>query len=169
MKAGAPQGLEIAPAIDVGRFRSLDPPPGTFPKMLSFQKFPVHAPILDSQRPDVIVTTNDSPHTGGHDVSDSCFPIMSLSVTKINVKVRKSTDCTTACRGAIAPTSDIALRCNHSTSHVNESAGRRTALKSRQRAILVNLEDRTPHQRQYFRIFCHFEIFGCMHQMLVHV
>ena len=32
----------------------------------------------------------------------------------------------------------------------NNTRARRKALKSRQRAILVDLEGRTPHQRQYF-------------------
>ena len=41
---------------------------------------------------------------------------------------------------------------------------RRKALKSRQRAILVDLEGRTPHQRQYFRKFRLFRHHGCMHQ-----
>ena len=42
----------------------------------------------------------------------------------------------------------------------NEAWARRKALKSRQRAILVDVEARTPHQRQYFRKFWHFEIPG---------
>ena len=43
--------------------------------------------------------------------------------------------------------------CNHSTSHVNDTWARRKALKSRQRANFMNLEARTPHQRQYFGKF----------------
>ena len=42
----------------------------------------------------------------------------------------------------------------------NGTWARRKALKSRQRTILVNLDARTPHQRQYFRKFEHFKIFG---------
>ena len=40
----------------------------------------------------------------------------------------------------------------------NEAWARHKALKSRQRAILINLEAWTPHQRQYFRKFGHSEI-----------
>ena len=46
------------------------------------------------------------------------FTITSFTVTKIQVKVRKRMDRTTAFRRAIAPADDITLRCNHSTSHV---------------------------------------------------
>ena len=42
----------------------------------------------------------------------------------------------------------------------NDAWARRTALKSRQRAILVDLEGRTPHQRQYFRKFRLFDTTG---------
>ena len=42
----------------------------------------------------------------------------------------------------------------------NDTWARRKALKSRQRAILVDLEGRTPHQRQYFRKFRHFDTTG---------
>ena len=42
----------------------------------------------------------------------------------------------------------------------NDTWGRRKALKSRQRAILVDLEGRTPHQRQYFRKFRLFDTTG---------
>ena len=47
----------------------------------------------------------------------------------------------------------------------NDTWTRRKALKSRQRAILVDLEGQSPHQRQYFGKFYHFEIFGSMHQV----
>ena len=46
------------------------------------------------------------------------FTIISFTITKNQVKVRKHPDRTTAFRGAIAPADDITLRCNHSTSHV---------------------------------------------------
>ena len=42
----------------------------------------------------------------------------------------------------------------------NGAWARRKALKSRQRAILVDLEGRTPHQRQYFQKFGHFDTTG---------
>ena len=42
----------------------------------------------------------------------------------------------------------------------NDTWERRKALKSRQRAILVDLEGRTPHQRQYFRKFRIFDTTG---------
>ena len=46
------------------------------------------------------------------------FTIKSFTVTKIQVKVRKRPDRTTAFRRTIAHVDDITLRCNHSTSHV---------------------------------------------------
>ena len=42
----------------------------------------------------------------------------------------------------------------------NNTWARRKALKSRQRAILVDLEGRTLHQRQYFRKFRLFDTMG---------
>ena len=42
----------------------------------------------------------------------------------------------------------------------NNTWARRKALKTRQRAILVDLEGRPPHQRQYFRKFRHFDTTG---------
>ena len=42
----------------------------------------------------------------------------------------------------------------------NDTWARRTALKSRQRAVLVDLEGRTLHQRQYFRKFRLFDTTG---------
>ena len=68
------------------------------------------------------------------------FRLTSFPVTETKPKVRKRPDRTTAFRGAIAPVDDITLRCNHSTSHVNGTWARHKALKSRQRAILINLE-----------------------------
>ena len=46
------------------------------------------------------------------------FLISSFTVTKIQVKVRKRPDHTTAFRRAIVPVDDIILRCNHFTNHV---------------------------------------------------
>ena len=66
--------------------------------------------------------------------------ISSIPVPEIKLKSRKFIDRTTPFRGAIAPADDITLRCNHSTSHVNETWARRKALKSRQRANFMNLE-----------------------------
>ena len=48
----------------------------------------------------------------------SLFQNTIFTVTKIQVKIRKHPDRTTAFRGAIAPADDITLRCNHSTNHV---------------------------------------------------
>ena len=42
----------------------------------------------------------------------------------------------------------------------NDTWARPKALKSRQRAIFVDLEGRTLHQRQYFRKFRHFDTTG---------
>ena len=47
----------------------------------------------------------------------------------------------------------------------NDTWARRKALKSRQRAILVDLEGRTPHQRQYFRNFPHFDTTGACNKV----
>ena len=49
----------------------------------------------------------------------------------------------------------------------NDTWARRKALKSRQRAILVDLEGRTPHQRQYFRKFRHFDTTGACTKLAV--
>ena len=73
--------------------------------------------FLDSQRPDVIGTADEAPHTGGRDDLDS-FSNKDDGVNKFKVKDRKRIDCTTAFRRIIAPADDITLRCNHSTSHV---------------------------------------------------
>ena len=44
MKCGAPQGIEIAPASDLGGFRGLNPSPAsTFPKISKFRNVRVHA------------------------------------------------------------------------------------------------------------------------------
>ena len=49
----------------------------------------------------------------------------------------------------------------------NDTWVRRKALKSRQRAILVNLKRSTPHQRQYFRKFRHFDTTGACTMLAV--
>ena len=49
----------------------------------------------------------------------------------------------------------------------NGTWARRKALKSRQRAILVDLECRTPYQRQYFRKFRHFDTTGAYTNLAV--
>ena len=65
--------------------------------------------FLDSQRPDVIGTADEAPHTGGRDDLDR-FSNKVDSVKKIELKDRKRIDCTTAFRRAIAPADDITLR-----------------------------------------------------------
>ena len=49
----------------------------------------------------------------------------------------------------------------------NDTWTRRKALKSRQRAILVDLEGRAPHQRQYFRKFRLFDTAGACTKLAV--
>ena len=51
------------------------------------------------------------------------FTITSFTVTKMQIKVRKHPDRTTAFRRTIAPVNDITLRCNHSTNHVEWNVG----------------------------------------------
>ena len=65
--------------------------------------------FLDSQRPDVIGTADEAPHTGGRNDLDS-FSNKVDGVKKIKVKVRKRPNCTTTVRRAIAPADDITLR-----------------------------------------------------------
>ena len=132
-------------------------------------KVPVHGTgclvkynFLDSQRPDVIVTANESPHTGGHDDLDSC----SNNIVPGHENQAQSSK-TYGSYDHLSSSNRPCRRYYSSVQPLYESCewkrGRRKALKSRQRAILVNLEARTPHQRQYFRKFGHFQNFGCMH------
>ena len=144
---GAPQGIEIAPANEFHEFKSLDPSAASiFCENLVIPQFPVHGPgcldsynFLVSQRLTVILARDLLGARADQTIS-KLVTNTRFTVTKIMVKVRKHTDRTTAFRRAIAPADDITLRCNHSTNHVKSSLGRRKALKSRQRAILVNLD-----------------------------
>ena len=79
-------------------------------------KFPVHGPgclvpynFLDSQRPAVILSQNEI-QTPADTMISKFFQDTSFTVTKMKVKVRKTTDCTTAFRRTIAPVDDITLR-----------------------------------------------------------
>ena len=92
-----------------------------------------------SQRPAVILSENEIQIPADTTIFKS-FQNTSFMVTKFKVEVRKRMDCTTTFRRAIALVDDITLRCNHSTSHVNDTWARRKALKSRQRANFMNLE-----------------------------
>ena len=91
------------------------------------------------QRPAVILAESRVQARADWAIS-KLFAITSFLVTETMVKSQKFIDRTTPFRGAIAPVDDITLRCNHSTSHVNEAWARRKALKSRQRANFMNLE-----------------------------
>ena len=119
-------------------------------------KFPAHGTgcsdsynFLDSQRPTVILSENEI-HARADQTNWMVFQNAQFTATKMKVKVRKRQDCTTTFRRAIARVDDITVRCNHSTSHVNETWARRKALKSRQRTNFMNLHALTLHQRQYF-------------------
>ena len=68
-----------------------------------------------SQRPAVILSENDIQTPADITILTE-FLIISILTSKIDLKVRNRTDCTTAFRGAIAPADDITLRCNHSIS-----------------------------------------------------
>ena len=59
-----------------------------------------------------------------------------------------------AFRRAISPVSVLLFGVTTLRVTCNDTWARRKALKSRQRTMLVDLEGRTPHQRQYFRK-CH--------------
>ena len=80
---------------------------------------------------------------------------------------RKRTIATSRFRRAIRPVP--VLRFGVTTLRVtcNDTWARRKALKSRQRAILVDLESRTPHQRQYFRKFRPFDTTGACTKVAV--
>ena len=73
---------------------------------------------------------------------------------------RKATIGASAFRRAIYPVPVLLFGVTTLRITCNATWARRKALKSRQRAILVDLEGRTPHQRQYFRKFRHFDTTG---------
>ena len=66
---------------------------------------------------------------------------------------RKSINDASAFRRAIRPVPVLLFGVSILRATCNDTWARRKALKSRQRAVLVDLEGRTPHQRQYFRKF----------------
>ena len=78
--------------------------------------------LLGSQRLAVILARNLLQALAGQTISKK-NPNTSFMVTEMKVKVRKRTDCTTTFSPAIAPADDITLRCNHSTSDVDENLG----------------------------------------------
>ena len=65
--------------------------------------------FLDSQRPTVILSQNEIQTPADTTIGNN-FQNTSCLVTKIKVKLRKRTDCTTAFRRAIAPVDAITLR-----------------------------------------------------------
>ena len=81
-----------------------------------------------------------------------------LSASKNRSEGRKRPDSMTGFRRTIAPADAITLRCNHSTSHVNEKRAAARHWNSRQRENLSILATKTVHQRQYFRKFRVFKI-----------
>ena len=79
-------------------------------------KFPVHGTsclatynFLDSQRRDVILPGTNLEARADQTISKP-FQNTSFTVTKMDVKIRKPTDCTTTFRRTIAPVDDITLR-----------------------------------------------------------
>ena len=79
-------------------------------------KFPVHGTgclgtynFFVSQRPAVILSENEI-QTPADTTIFKCFQNAPFMVTKVKVKVRKTTDWTTAFRRAIAPVDAITLR-----------------------------------------------------------
>jgi hypothetical protein len=79
-------------------------------------KFPVHGTgclvtynFLDSQRPAVILSESEI-QTPADTTISKVFQDTSFMVTKMKVKVRNRTDCTTTFRRAIAPADEITLR-----------------------------------------------------------
>ena len=73
---------------------------------------------------------------------------------------RNATVDASAFRRAISPLPVLLFGVTTLRVTCNDTWARRKALKSRQRAILVDLEGRTPHQRQYFRKFQLFDTTG---------
>ena len=72
-----------------------------------------------------------------------------------------------AFRRAISPVSVLLFGVTTLRVTCNDTWERRKALKSRQRAILVDLDGRTPHQRQYFRKFRLFDTTGACTKLAV--
>ena len=81
-----------------------------------------------------------------------------VSISKNRSGSRKRPDSMTGFRRTTAPADAITLRCNHSTSHVNEKRAAARHWNSRQRENLSILATKTVHQRQYFRKFRVFKI-----------
>ena len=73
---------------------------------------------------------------------------------------RKSMNDASRFRRAIRPVPVLLFGVTTLRITCNDTWARRKALKSRQRAILVDLEGRTLHQRQYFQKFRHFDTTG---------
>ena len=74
-----------------------------------------------------------------------------VSTSKNRSECRKCPNSVAGFRRPIAPADAITLRCNHSTSHVNEKRAAARHWNSRQRENLTILTTKTVHQRQYVR------------------
>ena len=166
MKRERATSIEIAPANDFHEFRGPKPSPASiFSKIWSFRKF---GSMYNSSRlirnsrcgqRRALISRQDQAMTYW-----SCLIYSDFNSGACAMAGRPRTSKTHHRRKPLSsnnyPSPGITLRCNHSTSHLNETWARRKALKSRQRAIFIDLEGRTPHQRQYFRKFCHFDTRG---------
>ena len=132
----------------------------------------MHAPSLPSYLQRALWATPDADTWRGasHDtlelLNPEGFSFKALAREPDAREHRKRIIAASRFRRAISPVRVLLFGVTTLRITCNSTWVRRKALKSRQRAILVDLEGRTPHQRQLFRKFRHFKIFGCMHQML---
>ena len=164
---GAPQGIEIAPASDFGRFRGLKPSPASiFSKISTFRHHGcMHqgCPPMSSSRCGprrALILGEDQAITHWSYLILKDFHLKALVREPEAREHRKRTIGASRFRRAIRPVPVLLFGVTIVRVTCNNTWARRKALKSRQRAIFVYLEGRTPHQRQYFRKFRHFDTTG---------
>ena len=164
---GAPQGIEIAPASDFARFRGPNPSPASiFSKISTFRHHGcmrqsclfVHSSRCGPRR--ALILGEDQARPGR-----SCLILKDFHLRRLvesqkpeNIENVPSPQAAFVEQFPLVPVllfGATALRIT-----CNDTWARRKALKSRQRAILVDLDCRTPHQRQYFRKFRDFDTTG---------
>ena len=167
MKAGAPQGIEIAPANDFGEFRRPNPSPASiFSKISTFRHHGcMHqgCRLMSSSRCGprrALILGEDQAMMVSDDLILRDFHLRPVCESQTPEKKRNVIIDANAVRRAISPVPVLLFGVTTLRVTCNTTWARRKALKSRQRAILVDLEGRTPHQRQYFRKIRHFDTTG---------
>ena len=133
----------------------------------------VHAPSLP---PDVQLALWATPgadtwrgpsHDGVGCFNPEGFSFKALVCERDARENRNATIDASAFRRAISPVPVLLFGVTTLRVTCNDTWARRKALKSRQRAILMDLEGPTPHQRQYFRKFRLFDTTGACTKLAV--